>query len=106
MCNPGFGDDDFRAVCQIILCGKGKRQYAEYATDFVDLPPHHIAIQGKFIRLFHKEMAAAKVGNRGTKIVVAGLFPLRSRDGEATECGEESDEEPAMDDDIVKDVIS
>ena len=51
-------------------------------------------------------MAAAKVGNRNTKIVVAGLFPLRSRDGEATECGEESDEEPAMDDDIVKDVIS
>jgi len=50
-------------------------------------------------------MKAAKVGKNSTKIVVAGQFPLRSRDGEATECGEESDEEPAMDEVIPGDCI-
>ena len=87
-----------------MLVANGKRQYAEGGTDFDDLPPHHIIIQGKFIRLFHEEMKALP-SKLNTRIVVAGFFHLVPPDGQASERGEESDEEPMMDE-IVGDVIS
>ena len=99
MCNPVFNDDDFYDVRKIMLVAQGKRQYAEGGTDFDDIPPHHIVIQGRFKRLFHDEMKALP-GKLRSKLVAVGFFHLVSPDG-----GEESDEEPMVDE-IVADVMS
>jgi hypothetical protein len=87
-----------------MLVAQGKRQYAEGGTDFDDIPPHHIVIQGRFIRLFHDEMKALP-GKLKSKLVVVGFFHLVSPDGQASVRGEESDEEPMVDE-IVADVMS
>ena len=97
-----FNDDDFYDVRKIMLVAQGKRQYAEGGTDFDDIPPHHIVIQGKFIRLLHDEMKAWP--KLHSKLVVVGSFHLVSPDGQASVGGEESDEE-AMVHEIVADVM-
>ena len=104
LCNPVFDDEDFCDVQKIMLCRPGKRQYAERGTDFVDLPPRRIVIQGTFIRLLHQEMKAAKVGHTNIKIVVAGLIHFPG--GEVTEICKTSDDEAVMDDVIVGAAIS
>jgi hypothetical protein len=88
----------------MLVADEGKRQYAEGGTDFDDIPPHHIVIQGRFIRLFHDEMKALP-GKLKSKLVVVGFFHLVSPDGQASVRGEESDEEPMVDE-IVADVMS
>ena len=69
LCNHAFTDEDFICVRKIMLSSVGNRRYAELGTDFVDIPPHHIVIQGKFIRF--------SIGKCGWRDV--GLAKLVSR---------------------------
>ena len=109
LCNHAFTDEDFICVRKIMLSSVGNRRYAELGTDFVDIPPHHIVIQGKFIRVFHREMRSAGCWACAARIKIVGLFQIKSPDGQMTEASliETSDEEPALEDaDIVAGVAS
>jgi len=71
-----FDDEQFTNVEGIRLCRNRSREYENECCAFQEIPPHHIVIQGKFLRVIHAKMQDLKMTRIRCRLDVAGTFAL------------------------------
>ena len=80
ICDPDFTDEQFNNVEGIELARPNARDYDPNIAAFHEIPPHHIVIQGKYLRVIHWKMQDQKCLSKQCRLKIAGTFAMsRSR---------------------------
>ena len=77
ICDQKFDDEQFMNIEGIMLSRNGCQEYEPGCCVFQDIPPHHIVIQGKFLRVIHAKMNDLKLSqHHACRLKVAGTFAM------------------------------
>lgn len=79
ICDQLFDDEQFKNIEGIKLSRNNGRDYDHNCCVFQDIPPHHIVIQGKFLRVIHTKMKDLKMTRLRCRLDVAGTFAIAKR---------------------------